>query len=104
MLWSVFSCRVSFPIMFKVFLKLRWDSFFIPSSISVAPLAPYIGDLRIALIALLLDMLYFSCMRVSFPIGVFISPYYVCACIAPTIKFLLIPGVIPPPLIMNGTS
>ena len=90
--------------MFKVFLRLRWDSFFIPSSISVASLAPYIGDLSIALIALLLVMLYFSCMRVSFPNGVFISPYYVYAYIAPTIKFLDIPGVIPPPLILNGTS
>ena len=36
--------------------------------------------------------------------GVFIRPYCVYSYIAPTIKFLLIPGVIPPPLNINGTS
>ena len=36
--------------------------------------------------------------------GVHYSPYYTYAYIAPTIRFLLISGVIPPPLSMKGTS
>ena len=75
-----------------------------PSSISVASFAPYMGDLSMARIALLLEILYLSWIYESLPRGVFISPYYVCACMAPTIRFLLIPGVMPPPLSMNGTS
>ena len=57
-----------------------------------------------ALMALLFDILYFSWICVSLPSGVFCSPYSVCAYIAPIMRFLLIFGVIPPPLNMNGTS
>ena len=70
----------------------------------MASFAPYMGDLSIALIALLFEMLYFSWIYESLLSGVFIRPYYVYAYIAPTIRFLLIPGVMPPPLSMNGTS
>ena len=80
------------------------EIFLIPNSISAASFAPYIGDRRIALIALLFVILYFSCIQFSWPRGVFTSPYWVQACIAPTIRFLLIPGVMPPPRNMNGTS
>ena len=103
-LCRVLSWRAIFPIMFSVFRLFNYDNFFIPNSISVASLFPYIGDLKIALIALLLDMLYLSWIALSLFIGVFISPYYTCAYIAPTIRFLLIAGVTPPPLNMNGTS
>ena len=78
--------------------------FFIPSSISVASLHPYIGDLSIALIALLFDILYLSYIGLSSFSGVHIKPYYTYAYIAPTIKFLLIFGVTPPPLNINGIS
>ena len=90
--------------MLSVFLMFSVEIFFIPSSISVASFAPYIGDLRIALIALLLVTLYFSCMGLTCPSGVLTSPYWVWAYMAPTIRFLLIPGVIPPPRNINGTS
>ena len=70
----------------------------------MASFAPYMRDLSMALIALLFEMLYFSCIYESLLSGVFISPYYVYAYIAPTIRFLLIPIVMPPPLSMNGTS
>ena len=104
LLCSVPSYSASFPIMFNVFLKLSCESLLIPSSISVASLAPYIGERKIALMALLLDILYFSYSAFSLTSGVFIKPYYTCAYIAPTIKFLLMVGVTPPPLIMNGIS
>ena len=59
-LCSVFSYNTVFPIMTNVFLRFSYVSFLIPSSISVASFAPYIGDLSIALIALLFEILYFS--------------------------------------------
>ena len=59
-LCKVFSYITVFPIMTSVFLKFSCVSFLIPSSISVASFAPYIGDLSIALIALLFEILYFS--------------------------------------------
>ena len=90
--------------MFNVFLLFNYEIFLIPNSISVASLAPYMGDLRIALRARLFDMLYFSCISLSSLSGVHYSPYYTWAYIAPTIRFLLISGVIPPPLNMYGTS
>ena len=104
LLWRVPSSNIIFPIMFKVFRLLRCDIFLIPSSISVASLAPYMGDLRIARIALLLEILYFSCISFSSLSGVHIRPYWTCACIAPTIKFFDMHGVIPPPLSKYGTS
>ena len=104
LLCSVFSWRASFPIILSVFLMFSVEIFFIPSSISVASFAPYIGDLKIALIALLLVTLYFSCMGLACPSGVLTRPYWVWAYMAPTIRFLLIPGVMPPPRNMNGTS
>ena len=92
------------PIIFRVFLLLSYDNFFIPSSISVASFAPYIGDRSIALMARLFEILYLSCMAFSSFSGVFTSPYYTYAYMAPTIRFLLMFGVIPPPLNMYGTS
>ena len=84
--------------MFSVFLLFNYEIFLIPNSIFVASLAPYIGDLRIALNALLFDILYFSCISLSSLNGVHYRPYCTWAYIAPTIRFLLISGVIPPPL------
>ena len=75
-----------------------------PSSISVASFAPYIGDRSIALMADLFEVLYLSCMAFSSFRGVFTSPYYTYAYMAPTIRFLLMFGVITPPLNMYGTS
>ena len=83
-------------------VKVRY--FLIPNSISVASFAPQMGDLNMALIALLFEILYFSQIYESVPSGVFIRPYYVYAYIAPTMRFLLIFGVMPPPLSMKGTS
>ena len=60
LLWRVPSSNIILPIMFRVFLLLSCDIFLIPSSISVASLAPYMGDLRIARIARRLEILYFS--------------------------------------------
>ena len=90
--------------MFKVFLLFSCDNFLIPSSISVASFAPYIGDRSIALIALLFEMLYLSYIALSLLSGVLISPYCTYACIAPTMRFLLMFGVMPPPLSINGTN
>ena len=104
LLCSVFSSSTVLPIITNVFLRFRCVSFFIPNSISVASFVPYIGDLSMALMALLFDILYFSCICSTSLNGVFIRPYSTCAYIAPIIKFLLIFGVIPPPLSMNGTS
>ena len=104
MLCSVPCWRISLPIMFNVFLLFSYEIFLIPSSISVASFAPYIGDLSIALIVLLFVMLYFSCISLFSLNGVHCNPYWTCACIAPTIRFLLMSGVIPLPLNMNGTS
>ena len=59
-LCNVFSYNTVFPIMTSVFLMFSCVSFLIPNSISVASFAPYIGDLSIALIALLFEILYFS--------------------------------------------
>ena len=75
-----------------------------PSSISVASFAPYMGDLRMARIALLFEMLYFSWICDSLLSGVFISPYSDYAYITPMMRFLLIFGVMPPPLSINGTN
>ena len=61
--------------MTSVFLRFSYVSFLIPNSISVASFAPYIGDLSIALIALLFEILYLSCIYDSSPSGVFIRPY-----------------------------
>ena len=103
LLCSVFSWSTNFPIILRVFLLFNCDSFLIPNSISVASFVPYIGDRKMALIARLFEILYLSCMAFSLFSGVFMSPYYTYAYIAPTIKFLLMFGVIPPPLSMNGT-
>ena len=103
-LCSVFSYKTVFPIITKVFLRFSCDSFLIPSSISVASFAPYIGDLSMALIALLFDKLYFSCIWDSFSSGEFIRPYCTQACIAPIIRFLPMFCVMPPPLSIKGTS
>ena len=74
-LCKVFSYITVFPIMTSVFLRFSYVSFLIPNSISVASFAPYIGDLSIALIALLFEILYLSCIYDSSPSGVFIRPY-----------------------------
>ena len=103
LLWSVPSSSTSFPIMFNVFLLLSYEIFY-SYSISVDRFAPYIRDLRIALIALLLEMLYLFYMGLSLFNGVSISLYWTYAGLAPTMRFLLMFGVIPPPLSMNGTS
>ena len=60
LLCKVPSSNITFPIIFRVFLLLSCDIFLIPSSISVASLAPYMGDLSIARRARLLEILYFS--------------------------------------------
>ena len=75
LLCNVPSYNANFPIMLSVFLRLRCESFLMPSSISVASLAPYIGERKIALMALLLEMLYFSYSAFSLCNGVFIKPY-----------------------------
>ena len=98
------SSSITFPIIFRVFLLLSCDIFLMPSSISVASFAPYMGDLSIARRARLLEMLYFSWISFSSLRGVHISPYWTYACMAPTIKFFDMHGVIPPPLSRYGTS
>ena len=60
LLCRVPSSNIVLPIMFSVFLLFSCDIFLIPNSISVASLAPYIGDLKIALSARLFEILYFS--------------------------------------------
>ena len=104
LLCNVPSYSTNLPIIFKVLRLFKCDIFLIPNSISVASFAPYIGDLNIALIALLFEMLYFSYNSFSSLSGVFIKPYCTYACMAPMIKFLLMSGVIPPPLSIKGTS
>ena len=103
-LCSVPCSKTIFPIKLSVLFWHNCVIFLIPSSISVASLAPWIGDLIRALTARLFAMLYFAWISWKSANEVFLSPYSTCAYMAPTIKFLLIDGEIPIPRSIKGTS